>query len=274
MAHPLKDILAELAMGRTPSSIDEEMDLAEELNRLVHYLSTLQHFATSMAKGDLSQELDLPGPMAGALKKMQSNLRQLTWQTRQIAAGDFTQRIDFMGDFSKAFNSMVEGFEEANKELSYLGTHDSLTGLYNRSFFNTELERLRKGRSFPIGFILADLRRLKKINDRYGRTTGDFLLQKAALLISGGLRADDILARVGGGEFSVILPRTDLKTIQPIVLRLEKALAEQIPGETPVAFTMGTAVAERESDIEEALKEAEDQILAKKKNRKEPDSAG
>lgn len=82
-----------------------------ELRLLYEELLALRQFILSVARGDLSGELDLKGPTAGALKALQASLRHMAWQMQMVADGDFSQRLEFMGEFSSSFNSMTEQLE-------------------------------------------------------------------------------------------------------------------------------------------------------------------
>jgi len=108
--------------------------------------------------------------------------------------------------------------EQKLKKLSF---HDQLTGLYNRRFFAKEMERLNKSRKIPISILVADIDDMKYINDNYGHQTGDLFIKKTATILNDALRAEDILARIGGDEFSVILPDTDNNTAEKIYERLQ-----------------------------------------------------
>ncbi|AZO94238.1 sensor domain-containing diguanylate cyclase [Halocella sp. SP3-1] len=92
------------------------------------------------------------------------------------------------------------------KEMKYLSFHDQLTGLYNRRYFENELERLNQSRKSPISIIVADLDGLKSINDNYGHKKGDNYIKSVGTIIKSISRAEDVLARIGGDEFAVILP--------------------------------------------------------------------
>jgi len=79
---------------------------------------------------------------------------------------------------------------EFEQRLRHMNTHDSLTGVYNRAFFDEEMARLGKGRS-PVGIVVVDIDGLKEVNDRFGHDSGDSLIKSAAALVSEAFRAED-----------------------------------------------------------------------------------
>src|SRR5665647_1482673 len=97
----------------------------------------------------------------------------------------------------------------AEEKILYLSYHDQLTGLYNRRFYEEELVRLDTQRNLPLTLIMGDINGLKAVNDSLGHIVGDELIKKVAELIKKGCRADEIIARIGGDEFVVLLPKTD-----------------------------------------------------------------
>ena len=99
-----------------------------------------------------------------------------------------------------------------DERLEYMATHDSLTGLPNRVFLTNRLKQMiRKARIEQQQFavLCVDLDRFKQINDTLGHSTGDLFLKKIGELMRGVLRREDILARIGGDEFTVLLPGVD-----------------------------------------------------------------
>lgn len=133
-------------------------------------------------------------------------------------------------------------FEE---QLKYLSLHDQLTGLYNRAFLEAELGRLSGGRQYPISIICADLDGLKLINDTMGHDAGDRMLTATAALLRQSLRGSDILARVGGDEFTVILPRTNESGAEKIARRIRQKVDHYNlhHNEMPLGLSLGVATA-------------------------------
>lgn len=133
------------------------------------------------------------------------------------------------------------------KELKRLSFHDQLTGLYNRHYFVNELKRLEGSREYPIAIISADLDGLKKINDTLGHKEGDLYLKASAALFKETLRGYDLLTRVGGDEFALVLPRTDKKAGEEILNRLNRRVEEYniaTKKDFPLSISLGLAVSE------------------------------
>jgi len=147
------------------------------------------------------------------------------------------------------------------QKLEFLGMHDQLTGLYNRAFFEEELQRLGQSREYPIALITADLDGLKLANDTFGHEAGDRLLKGAAAVLSKAVRSDDILARVGGDEFAVILTKTCDKGAEKIVARLRESLEayNQQHSDLPLGLSVGFAVArDAKKPLHEVFRHADD----------------
>jgi diguanylate cyclase (GGDEF)-like protein/PAS domain S-box-containing protein len=115
-------------------------------------------------------------------------------------------------------------YKETQQKLKYFSMHDTLTGLYNRSYFEEELRRLGDSRFYPISVIICDVDGLKLINDSLGHPKGDELLKAAAGVIRSSFRAADAVSRIGGDEFAVILPNTNQQAADEAVKRIEASI--------------------------------------------------
>ena len=155
-------------------------------------------------------------------------------------------------------------FEE---KLQFLSLHDQLTGLYNRAYFEEELQRIKGGRDYPVTIISIDLDGLKIINDSLGHKQGDILLQACARVLRKPLRTSDVLARVGGDEFVIALPHTDEESGQNILKRIQAAVVEynQKEAVVPLVLSLGAATCNDSSEsLEETFKKADDMMYASK----------
>ncbi|MGB9080703.1 MAG: diguanylate cyclase, partial [Desulfuromonadaceae bacterium] len=160
----------------------------------------------------------------------------------------------------------VTNRKEVEVKLRHDSTHDVLTGLYNRAFFDEELERFAHGRMFPMSIVMADINGLKIVNDTLGHNAGDDLIRSAARIILGAFRAEDIVARIGGDEFAVLLPGTDINVAEEAVERIVNC-PEIITGEVSIAF--GVASAASRDQLAEALKLSDERMYQDKSAQKE-----
>jgi diguanylate cyclase (GGDEF)-like protein len=157
--------------------------------------------------------------------------------------------------------------KKAETYLKYLGTHDVLTGLYNRAYFEEELHRLEKGRQYPISMLAVDLNGLKPANDNHGHEAGDALLRRAAEVLKAAFRAEDIVARIGGDEFVVLMLETDEQVAGQIVQRLQKliTLNNQFYQGPALSMAMGTGTGQLGQPLASVLRQADDHMYIDKR---------
>jgi diguanylate cyclase (GGDEF)-like protein/PAS domain S-box-containing protein len=149
--------------------------------------------------------------------------------------------------------------KEIEKRLQYLSAHDSLTGLYNRSHFETEFKRASKGRRYPVSVIVADLDGLKGVNDAHGHVAGDLLIKAAAALLQDTFHSDDLVARIGGDEFAVLLLQAGENITSLALKRIREAEMQLRADNGPikVCFSLGSATATIPEEIDGLLHQAD-----------------
>ncbi len=257
-----------------PAGLTSELQVfGEQFDRLLAALEVLRRFAIALANGDLAQDAPSGAHLLDPLKHLQSNLRHLTWQTQRVAAGDLDQHVDFLGEFSNSFNQMIQALREkrsAEEKVRYLSVHDSLTGLYNRAYFNEELDRLRAAGDYPVSFLIADLDGLKIANDIRGHQVGDLLIKKAAQVLQHGMRAEDVVARIGGDEFVIVLHGADDERAGAAIAQIRATMDafNQRDVIFPISISLGAGVAISHHALEEALRRADEAMYRDKLQRK------
>jgi len=155
--------------------------------------------------------------------------------------------------------------KERQKKIEYLSYHDQLTGLYNRHFFEQELKRLDVERNLPFTMAMVDVNGLKLTNDAFGHEAGDTLLKSVSKILKSECRTDDIISRVGGDEFVILLPKTNGDETELIVKRIYKAMGNEKVGNVIISVSIGWETkVNLQEDIKEIFSKAEDNMYRKK----------
>lgn len=178
---------------------------------------------------------------------------------------------DEVGTLARTFNTMVIAEEQKSEELFYTSTHDALTGLYNRAYFDSELARLSRGRQVPISVVVGDIDGLKNCNDTWGHAAGDALIASAAGILLDSFRAEDIVARIGGDEFAVLLPGMNREDVEMVLGRINKSIEAALPvhGSCRLAISLGNTTCDNPECLLDAFKQADLQMYLNKAKHKE-----
>lgn len=208
-----------------------------------------------------------------ALKRMQTgSIKQdvlgavLAIETALQARRD--QQADQYGTLSGKLEKLGRQLEEAKRE----STTDALTGIGNRKLFDMTVERTVQMFSLnkqPVVLLMADMDKLKLVNDMYGHQAGDNAIATlGTALTKVFLRQSDVLCRYGGDEFAAILHNTDWKMAQTLARRLQDTLSQLPPPHSAMEFSIGASVGVAQLDEGESVeqwKERADKALYKAK---------
>lgn len=165
----------------------------------------------------------------------------------------------------------VTARRKAEDYLLYLGTHDVMTGLYNRAYYEEEMKRLGGGRQYPVSIIIADMDGLKDVNDSLGHQAGDKLIRRAAEVLKAGFRQEDVIARIGGDEFAVIMPLTEAMIAREAMARVHTliGLNNKYYGKPTLSISLGVSTGDKTSDLESIMRAADDNMYREKRTRRQ-----
>lgn len=159
--------------------------------------------------------------------------------------------------------------KKVEERLEYLSTHDPLTGIYNRAFFEEEMRRLENPHFRPVSIIVCDVDDLKVINDTFGHGKGDKLLKAVADTIKLPFRSSDMVARIGGDEFVILLPLTSQAVAREACRRIKDSIENynRNNSDLPLSVSMGVSTnTDPDIPLVETFKEADSDMYNNKVN--------
>jgi len=148
------------------------------------------------------------------------------------------------------------------RRISYYAFRDPLTEVFNRHFLQEQLRFLSGNRdNFPVGIIYLDLNNLKRVNDIFGHKAGDLYIQRFASVLRSSVRKRDLIFRVGGDEFLIVVPRADEKVLNRIIRRIAlntEAVNRRKELPVPLSFSAGWSLWKSpEESFDKALERAD-----------------
>ena len=184
---------------------------------------------------------------------------------------DFRIMPGFENSFGWALVAIqdISARKKAEEYLRYLGTHDVMTGLFNRAYFEETLLRLEKKRLEPISIILLDLDRLKVTNDTQGHQAGDALIRRAAEVLKAFVDKDQTAARIGGDEFIIILPGVDEQVTADKVIHLQELVDfnNKFYREPELSISVGACTSQPGISLEKIISMADEAMYKNKTKR-------
>lgn len=199
---------------------------------------------------------------------------QVAVENRVIAKGggwrwlSWSFRLGHDGDYMYGRATDVTERKRADRKLAFLARHDQLTGLANRHSFEERLgDHLASAARYGWrGSLLAiDLDGLKAVNDGAGHAAGDAMLRLAAERMRDGLRRSDVLARIGGDEFAVLLPEATAQEAELVAASLVRGLAEPAAGTAAPVASIGVATLRRPTAAIDLMAAADRALYAAKR---------
>ncbi|MBL8090205.1 MAG: diguanylate cyclase [Anaerolineales bacterium] len=156
--------------------------------------------------------------------------------------------------------------KKAEEYLRYLGTHDVMTGLHNRAYFEETILKIEANRVEPTSIVIVDLNYLKHVNDTFGHQAGDKLIRRIAEVLQAASEDKYFTARIGGDEFVVILPNTNEESANEFVKHIQVLVEmnNKFYREPELSVSLGAATSTPDQSLEKVISLADDAMYRNK----------
>jgi len=210
------------------------------------------------------------GELENSFNEMAARIKQLMKQEKQ-----FSQKLEEkVSERTKLLKKQTQKLEDAQVKLREMAYRDPLTDLYNRRYFEEvakELLSLAKRENDPLGVLMIDIDKFKNINDTHGHDIGDIVLVRFAQELVSYIRESDLIARIGGEEFSIILPKTSAESVQNLaniirekIQALEIEIAPKNIVQVTVSIGASMLINESDKNISDVIKRADEALYKAK----------
>ncbi len=165
--------------------------------------------------------------------------------------------VDELRYVTQIYNSILRENQEARERLSHEASHDALTGLFNRGAYDLLME---SADTEHMALLLIDVDHFKTVNDTYGHAIGDRVLKRVADILRHSFRSVDILCRIGGDEFAVVMTRVNSSMKQLVINKIAQAnniLQHPTDDLPPVSLSVGVAFSDRENPQGDIFRDAD-----------------
>ena len=193
-------------------------------------------------------------PLTNMVRKMQS---------QELIMPTGVEELRFV---TRSYNQILLENQEAREKLSHEASHDALTGLFNRGAYDLLMQSTDKEH---MALILIDVDEFKGVNDTYGHDVGDRVLKRVAEILKKSFRSVDILCRIGGDEFAVVMTRANSSMSQLVINKIERAndlLQHPKDDLPPVSLSVGVAFSDRRNPQGDIFKDADNALYEVKKH--------
>jgi len=196
------------------------------------------------------------------------NLKGASFEIQQLEES-INSMSDEISQYTNYLEEKVESrtkeLRESQKKLEYLSFHDPLTGLKNRSYFDSIIKKLDTEQFLPFSIVMGDVNNLKLANDIFGHREGDNLLIEMANIIASSVKISDVAIRWGGDEFIILMPNSSKVEAEALCKKIKLKCKKAEKHMMPISISLGYCEkSEASEQISDVIKEADKMLYTSK----------